>query len=78
MQRDDWLPIETAPKDGTNIVVYREDGLDLARYDSDKYAKNPNPFWYSWRCAAYRGVRFCRANPPTHWIPLDKPHVNDH
>ena len=51
MQRDDWLPIETAPKDGTHIVVYREDGLDLARYDSDKYAKNPNPFWYSWRCA---------------------------
>ena len=69
---DAWLPIESAPRDGTRVLVYRP-GYDVAvvRWDSDRYAKRPRPLWEDDR--AYLGRTWCRETPPTHWQPLPAP-----
>jgi len=60
----EWQPIETAPKDGTVIIVreYREGGglVDEGRYDEDEYGKG------RWR------IKSCFLTP-THWMPLQTP-----
>lgn len=56
---DGWLPIDTAPKDATQVLVCREFpehqqvGIDLLKED----------LW--WRSSVY--------NQPTHWMPLPAP-----
>ncbi len=66
-----WQPIETAPKDGTDILVYNDDGhVYEARYDYDK-----------WRFATadQHGCGCCAGydDAPTHWMPIpDKPEVD--
>lgn len=71
-----WQPIETAPKDGRDILVMiPEDSAlvpDIAYWDSDKYASNPRPLW-SMRKKWLWGVRWCREHQPTHWQPLPEP-----
>lgn len=66
-----WMPIETAPKDGTRVMVwpptYRET-VSCARWDPDEHAKRPRPFWY--RSDAYGRITVCRENEPTHWAPI--------
>lgn len=59
----EWQPIETAPKDGTSIVINtnaHDDGIVIAR-------------WYR-----YNGLEAFRdwdADPhtPTHWMPIPLP-----
>lgn len=58
----DWRPIETAPRDGTVLLVWRESerGYDHARMGTD---------WFEggvWQ-------RSRRLMPPTHWMPLPSP-----
>ena len=69
-----WRPIESAPKDGTRVVLfwpegslYSSDHQEHGRWDDDCYAKKPQPYWTGERphCrSAYR------RSPPTHWQPL--------
>lgn len=73
--RDEWLPIETAPKDGQKILVFRpkrngDGSVDLAYWDDQKYHKKPFPFWNS---CLHHGILWCRDYPPTHWRPLPIP-----
>ena len=57
----DWQPIETAPTDGTLILVYISGkGIVMAE---------KNGAW-GWR--SYPG-RYSMAMPPTHWQPLPAP-----
>lgn len=67
-----WQPIETAPKDGTVILVYPATWGDrtcsMANYDDDRYAKKPRPFWN--RVDDLGRITLSRNNPPTHWLPL--------
>lgn len=67
-----WQPIHTAPVDGTLILLYRPDAyswakVDLAKWDKDRFAKNPRPYWYS---LLYLGKTEMRNWHPTHWQPL--------
>jgi hypothetical protein len=69
-----WQPIETAPKDGTCVIVYPPtfDGLvSCAKWDEDRYAKRPRPYWR--RMDAFGQVTRSRDNQPTHWMPLPDP-----
>ena len=56
----EWQPIETAPKDGSEIVV--------AAFDEGKML-----WWHkAWRGGYYWNVRG-GACKPTHWLPFPKP-----
>ncbi len=71
-------PIETAPKDGTKILIWRGDSSSaevvIGRWDDDKYSQKPRPYWtgidHYWR-----GVRWCREHAPTDWMPIPEPPV---
>ena len=50
-----WKPIETAPKDGTRIIVWRPSAPDLRRVSGDYWEKGT--WWYS-----------RRDEQPSHWM----------
>ena len=66
---DGWQPIETAPKDGSNILLLRGGRCVVGYWDTDKYAKRPKPYW-SHDCERIFGTREAKSNPPSHWMPL--------
>jgi len=69
-----WLPIETAPKDGTKILVFTVHGdIELSSWfqtrnddyelvEGDLYRKVDKLFYAGWN-----------SNMPTHWMPLPDP-----
>jgi len=63
-----WQPIETAPKDGTEILAYDEMVLRVSWQDewlSDDYA------WHLGTCLMF-GNSETKCSP-THWMPLPAP-----
>jgi len=69
---NDWQPIETAPRDGSSVIVFGPamNKPTLGHWDAERYSRNPKPHW-EW--APYFGVRWNRDNQPTHWMPLPEP-----
>ncbi len=65
---DSWQDIETAPKDGTSIILHDEDGwVGEALYDEDR-----RDGWY----AAVYGTTLIwdgKIDNPIHWMPLPAP-----
>ena len=53
----DWQPIDTAPKDGTAILIF---GIG---YDK-------NPFVSGWHCGRWADYKTFKHPIPTHWMPL--------
>ncbi len=68
-----WQPIETAPKDGTVVMVCNEDGAWIAKYvpiyPSGYRAENP---WFS-LMLNHNHMRKGKPFGPTHWMPLPAP-----
>ena len=71
-----WMPIETAPKDGSAILLFEVISFDY----SDKtenyvfsgcYNERRNPKFYGteWECLEYSAFN----RYPTHWMPLPLP-----
>lgn len=61
----DWRLIETAPKDGTMVLVFeKSEGLGLAAYRPD-LAGNTSYVWFD----PHHWTPHC----PTHWQPLPEP-----
>jgi len=60
----EWQPIETAPKDGTTILVYLANG-DVHTAYGHFYNKGHDFEW-----AQYGGYE---TYLPTHWMPLPPP-----
>lgn len=73
----EWQPIETAPKD-ERILLYRPTAgftwtrVVIGRFDSDRYAKRPRPYWQH-DLEHLAGKAEGRAVNPTHWMPLPAP-----
>lgn len=72
-----WEPIDTAPKDGTEIVAWSEcDGMVVTMWTDDVYALNGGSCgprgWFSYRYDDRWGDR-PRFDHPTHWMPNAKP-----
>lgn len=68
-----WLPIESAPKDGTEIFLFvpyerlpQYSRMHTGKWEEDEYAKNPKPYWKY----GYLSKTTMRAKQPTHWMPL--------
>jgi hypothetical protein len=62
----EWQPMDTAPKDGTNILVFCDGSIHFSRYcivsDSAR-ARGWSDGWYGSASVTYA---------PTHWMPLPK------
>ena len=79
-KQHDWQSIETAPKDGTIILLGGgswEDHL-LGGLDSEvnssasaRWVDGEYPFWCV--CALEGGCSCSHYNNPTHWMPLPVP-----
>lgn len=68
---NEWQPIETAPKDGTWILLYKEQELSgIVQVDewcpSIQTVKWAYDRWCE--CSGYSAFA-----TPTHWMPLPKP-----
>ena len=66
--RIEWQPIETAPKDGTDILVMTGETMHVVRWinihgDFDYWAVDDNK----------HGPFTLRGKAPTHWLPLPEP-----
>jgi len=61
-----WQPIETAPKDGTEIIVWWP---EIGHPYITKWTRfiNGNLYRDGWHCGIWEVER------PTHWMPLPKP-----
>ena len=70
----EWQPIESAPKDGTKILLYYQDRSRVVcgHWYWDGYAKKPRPYWTSDNEQLW-GRYFHRETSPTHWMPLPEP-----
>ncbi len=72
--KDLWQPIETAPQDGTRILLAVPNGrghsITLGHWDLQPHHKKPDPYWSR---ADFMGVANHRSTPPTHWQPLEPP-----
>jgi hypothetical protein len=64
-----WQPMDTAPRDGTTFLAVsgRNNAVVPCRWDDDRYAKSPKPYWSRSDCW---GSRDHRANPPIVWQPM--------
>ena len=63
-----WQPVETAPKDGSDIILLIEDVAIQAYWDKSKYAR---PGWQPITLSSH-GCGCCSSSneDPTHWMPL--------
>ena len=68
-----WMPIESAPKDGTPVSVGNGDGTWAAKYEpvyqSGYRPENP---WFS-LFLNHRHIGQYPSLVPTHWMPLPEP-----
>ena len=72
----DWQPIETAPRDGTKIILYVEGSVVEGHFD-DHYGWGDDTEAEKWRVVSlpFHGCDCC-SHPnalPTHWHPLPAP-----
>lgn len=70
----EWLPIESAPKDGTRILLGNKYATWEAEYRplySSGY--RPDNPWLNMMLNMDHVPRGNRYRPPTHWMPLPDP-----
>lgn len=75
----EWMPIETAPKDGTEVIIFAS--WDWDDMEGERCSLDPSPRVASWDMAEYRtGFWSVSDNPysdkavrATHWMPLPEP-----
>jgi len=67
----DWQPIETAPRDGTAILIY--DGIDyyVSWYAFDSVFETNKSWIFGKATGPYNA--YAEIDTPTHWMPLPEP-----
>ena len=76
-----WQPIETAPKDGTVILVYADQGPRFSggRFNGihaatfDPVMGHGNGWGHGWIVAEYQNLGRGISGRVTHWMPLPAP-----
>ena len=85
----EWQPIETAPRDGTSLLLWTRAGVMVGWWDEGSEDHAPDspghdPGWFagSGDDAAMPGrspehgfhaYHYAALNQPTHWMPLPEP-----
>jgi hypothetical protein len=75
----EWQPIETAPKDGTWILLcggeirYEWDGLSQPNAVVGQFAPKGEVMAGRWQFAYYDSGFHGQYENPTHWMPLPAP-----
>ena len=64
-----WQPIETAPKDGTSVLVYGFWEGELNLQDDERDVWKAHFFWDQW-CVDGGEYYSQYVVDPTHWMPL--------
>jgi hypothetical protein len=59
-----WQPIATAPKDGTDILIFRGGSMHVVFFDDEKQSP--------WAWCTADGISY-HLNYPTHWRALPAP-----
>ena len=72
-----WQPIETAPRDGTRVLLFRQSHITGAqivfgRWNDDRFRPRPRPYW-THDLERVWGVTEAREAQPTHWMPPPEP-----
>ncbi|SEE52712.1 DUF551 domain-containing protein [Bradyrhizobium lablabi] len=65
----EWQPIETAPKDGTNVLLADHEIVCTGFWASLNYA-GTGAYSYTGWIAHFGSVQSTRQPSPTHWMPL--------
>lgn len=68
-EQGNWQPIETAPKDGTAILVCEGENIGVVLWRQQAFT-NGEMEWCAQDCCD--GVTIYK---PTHWMPLPKPPI---
>lgn len=67
---NDWLPIETAPRDGgRRILGYFPDQPEWYQYSVICWSQGHSNWW----ACSVSGSGVCDTGQPTHWQPLPAP-----
>jgi len=67
----DWKTIDSAPRDGSYILLSFPGGVHAGKFNDDRFAKKPRPYFDGDR--TYLGILWYRDHQPTHWMPLPEP-----
>lgn len=71
-----WQPIETAPKDGTEIILYNGNDISIGYFASCGYDNDDRYQWIVFDADIFPGMLNGWPNNehgPTHWMPLPEP-----
>ena len=72
----DWQPIETAPKEGTRILLTANGRVTIGFWATDAviFEGGEGPHWVEFECEDfYYSRHLIDADTPTHWMPLPEP-----
>ncbi len=70
-RKPEWMPIDSAPKDGVEILLAEDGTVGTGFYDDAPMARRAVPGWF-WEMD--RGDFMIAKNcHPTHWMPLPAP-----
>lgn len=71
VQGQQWLPIESAPRDGTEVLCFHSGSMQNARYFEWKCGGTSEKVW-----GKPDGWHWSERHPPTHWMPLPHPPIS--
>lgn len=66
----EWRPIESAPKDGSDVLVVNDRGIFVAQWNEDGPDNCLDEFWHVRDGKYWHDLRGMK---PTHWMPLPDP-----
>ena len=70
---DKWLPIESAPMDGTLVILARGDRVTVGHWvDFEEVEDIDESYWHSWDGGFLNDPEYAA----THWMPLPEPPTN--
>ena len=80
----EWKTIDSAPKDGDQIICWTPEGVDVCWYEETDgdgpQTKGSDSGWFGFLHGTYPGRSFGNpkffyeaSNQPTHWQPLPQP-----